>query len=36
MLMPRKTKYRKAQKGRNAGDATRGTEISFGSFGLRD
>ncbi|MCX6806089.1 MAG: 50S ribosomal protein L16 [Candidatus Saccharibacteria bacterium] len=35
MLMPRKTKYRKAQKGRNAGDATRGTEISFGSFGLK-
>ena len=35
MLMPRKTKYRKAQKGRNAGLATRGTEISFGSYGLK-
>lgn len=35
MLMPRKTKYRKAQKGRNAGVATRGAEISFGNFGLR-
>ena len=35
MLMPRKTKYRKAQKGRNAGAATRGAEINFGSFGLK-
>jgi len=35
MLMPRKTKYRKAQKGRNNGVATRGTEISFGSYGLK-
>ena len=35
MLMPRKTKYRKSQKGRNAGVATRGAEISFGSFGLK-
>lgn len=35
MLMPRKTKYRKAQKGRNAGVATRGAEINFGSFGLK-
>ncbi len=35
MLMPRKTKYRKAQKGRNTGLATRGTEISFGSYGLK-
>ena len=35
MLMPRKTKYRKAQKGRNKGVASRGTEISFGSFGLK-
>jgi large subunit ribosomal protein L16 len=35
MLMPRKTKYRKAQKGRNAGLATRGSEISFGSYGLK-
>ncbi len=35
MLMPRKTKYRKAQKGRNAGVAARGAEISFGSFGLK-
>lgn len=35
MLMPRKTKYRKAQKGRNAGLASRGSEISFGSYGLK-
>jgi large subunit ribosomal protein L16 len=35
MLMPRKTKYRKAQKGRNTGIATRGTEISFGSYALK-
>ncbi len=35
MLMPRKTKYRKMQKGRNAGDATRGTEINFGRYGLK-
>ena len=35
MLMPRKTKYRKSQKGRNAGVAARGTEISFGQFGLK-
>lgn len=35
MLMPRKTKYRKAQKGRNAGLSSRGNEISFGSFGLK-
>ncbi len=35
MLMPRKTKYRKAQKGRNNGQATRGADISFGSYGLK-
>ncbi len=35
MLMPRKTKYRKQMKGRVKGVATRGTEISFGQFGLK-
>lgn len=35
MLMPRKTKYRKMQKGRNAGDATRGTEINFGRYAIK-
>jgi large subunit ribosomal protein L16 len=35
MLMPMKTKYRKQMKGRMGGDATRGTEVSFGSYGLK-
>jgi large subunit ribosomal protein L16 len=35
MLMPKKTKDRKQQKGRMNGDATRGTQVAFGSFGLK-
>jgi len=35
MLQPKRTKYRKAQKGRNRGLAQRGSSISFGSFGLK-
>lgn len=35
MLQPKRTKYRKVQKGRNKGIATRGTEVSFGEFGLK-
>jgi large subunit ribosomal protein L16 len=35
MLMPKKTKYRKQQKGHNRGVATRGTELAFGQFGLK-
>jgi large subunit ribosomal protein L16 len=35
MLMPKKTKYRKQQKGRLRGEATRGAEIAFGQFGLK-
>ena len=35
MLEPRKMKHRKWQKGRSKGRATRGTEIYFGSFGLK-
>ncbi len=35
MLQPRKVKYRKAQKGRSKGIESRGTELSFGSFGLK-
>jgi len=35
MLQPKRTKYRKQQKGRIKGIATRGAEISFGSFGLK-
>ncbi|MDR3031102.1 MAG: 50S ribosomal protein L16 [Holosporales bacterium] len=35
MLAPKKTKFRKAFKGRIKGNATAGTEVSFGSFGLK-
>ena len=35
MLQPSRTKYRKQQKGRNKGVATRGTRVSFGEFGLK-
>jgi large subunit ribosomal protein L16 len=35
MLQPKRTKHRKAQKGRIRGVAKRGDTISFGSFGLK-
>ena len=35
MLQPKKTKFRKAQKGRNRGLAHRGSTIAFGSFGIK-
>ncbi len=35
MLQPKRTKFRKMQKGRIKGNATRGTTIAFGSFGLK-
>lgn len=35
MLMPKKTKYRKMQKGKMNGVATRGTTLDFGEFGLK-
>jgi large subunit ribosomal protein L16 len=35
MLQPKKTKYRKQQKGRMKGNAGRGTEIAFGSFAIK-
>jgi large subunit ribosomal protein L16 len=35
MLQPKRTKFRKAQKGRNTGIAHRGSQIAFGSFGLK-
>jgi large subunit ribosomal protein L16 len=35
MLMPKKVKYRKQQKGRMRGKAWRGAELSFGDFGLK-
>jgi large subunit ribosomal protein L16 len=34
MLSPKKTKFRKRQKGRNRGKATKGSSISFGEFGM--
>ena len=34
MLSPKRTKYRKQQRGKMKGRATRCTEISFGDFGL--
>ena len=35
MLQPRKTKFRKQQKGRIKGNAGRGAQIAFGSFGIK-
>lgn len=35
MLMPKKVKFRKMQKGRMRGKAYRGSEISFGEYGLK-
>src|SRR5476649_129417 len=35
MLQPKRTKYRKQFKGRNRGVASRGTEVSFGQYGLK-
>ena len=34
-LMPKRSKHRKMQKGRNRGQATRGTTVSHGEFGLQ-
>ena len=35
MLMPKKVKYRKQQRGRMAGKAWRGSSLSFGDYGLK-
>ncbi|MBM3560146.1 MAG: 50S ribosomal protein L16 [Alphaproteobacteria bacterium] len=35
MLSPKRTKFRKQHKGRLHGQATSGTELNFGSFGLK-
>jgi large subunit ribosomal protein L16 len=35
VLMPRKVKFRKAQKGKNRGIATAGNKINFGEYGLK-
>lgn len=35
MLMPKRTKFRKQQKGKRRGLAQRGSDVSFGDFGLQ-
>ena len=35
MLLPSKVKYRKQQRGKRRGKAWRGSEVSFGDFGLK-
>ena len=35
MLQPKKTKFRKMQKGRMKGNAQRGYQLAFGSFGIK-
>ena len=35
MLQPKRTKFRKIQKGRNRGLAQRGSKVSFGTVGLQ-
>ena len=34
-LMPKRSKHRKMQKGRNRGKATRGTAVAYGEYGLQ-
>ena len=34
-LMPKRTKYRKMQKGRNRGKATRGNKVTDGEYGIQ-
>jgi len=35
MMQPKRTKYRKQQKGRNRGFATTGNRVSFGEYGMK-
>ena len=35
MLQPKRTKYRRPQKGRCKGNAMRGNQLAFGSFGIK-
>ena len=35
MLLPKRVKYRKAMRGKVKGNETRGTQVAFGSFGLK-
>jgi large subunit ribosomal protein L16 len=34
-LMPKRTKFRKSHRGNRGGNAQRGTDVSFGDFGLQ-
>lgn len=35
MLQPKRTKFRRVQKGKMKGDAQRGNQLAFGSFGIK-
>ena len=35
MLQPKRTKFRRSQKGRMKGEAQRGNQLAFGSFGIK-
>ena len=35
MLLPKRVKYRRVQRGRMTGKATRGTEVNYGQYGLQ-
>ena len=35
MLMPKRTKYRRVQRGRMKGAASRGNKIAYGEFGIQ-
>ena len=35
MLQPKRVKYRRPQKGRSKGNAMRGNQLAFGSFGIK-
>ena len=35
MLQPKRTKFRRPQKGRSKGNAQRGNQLAFGSFGIK-
>ena len=35
MLLPNRVRYRKTQRGRNRGKAQRGSQVAFGSYGLK-
>ncbi len=35
MLQPKRTRYRRSQKGRMKGEAQRGNQLAFGSFGIK-